>query len=946
MNDTESVAEENATLDQAEAAVQQLLASVQTNTSRALWSHLEDTATNFDGDYDDEQYSNRENPHHWIAQDDEDDEDGDRFTMMITETTNTSTTGRMILDEDDAPPSPPKRRVLQRADTPVMSNTQKKMRRSVIPQQQSSLRDFGRCHAAIQEWKSNTSRRNKKECDLQLFQALHLIAWNSPSTTLEGNFWLLLHHLRSIGEDSSTWRAIHTKQTDAPTDDFIASLACRTNLSPAALLRTCVETAPSSIRRHHCVLQWLEACFRHVLPPLPPYQASLIGHGKEGNYVTDKDPLIFRTALALFCAGRLEDARRMAREGGVGYLAALWGGSRPDDGKGNGNPNRAMWRRLLWERSDVGFFGHNDEATLVSLLGSNLFQAFGHDTSLDTWEKLVYAAIRCGWDRFEDALLHAHNTHRRQERPPYPGTQWTAAEIEHLEATHQIADMTERTAVDVAEKAPNDRVHAAGDPIRDMTAHVIRGTVPAWVTTHNSASMMDSSAPELLRLGAHWAIVLACCSSDDVVTAAPAEMVEWKDAIVLEYVRFLARQKERGGATMMILYASFLPNEMLIQELPMLLATVEEPQQRQHVLEQMQEHFADTPHLATDLLMHTVDWVINQEESMEEEEDDDNDERKMHVLLWLCQDKSHVGDAMFATNALTRQFILHNKLHAATEVVNSIVPGALVEDVFELLEAQEEEDHVLTSTYSEYTALKSYIHAMQLGHTFQTVQQEISAATQSAAIEGDTMMDTTADATHHNVTEATVARANQHRALLQATRQQMGTLLEAAEQAVEALQEVLEHPGGFLLYTPATTEVDDGRVQELEQLRHLLLPAVVQKVHDTCIRTAETVLALLQTTHRRTTTHAATTLAVTVQQLEETTTDGDATAADAVSPMTPLYWAQRALHLHHTIVNDSCCILSSNDGNDDTATMAELAVQAALLVEEYTDVLALRVLLP
>lgn len=902
---------EDDNLSQAEAAAEKLIDSLPTSrgASRSIvqpW--LQD-------DYED--------PHTWMEQDDGG-EDEERIMMMqekpFTETIDTV----MMVEEDDDdyqndenmeenttvattpidPSSPPKRRILQRADTPVTSNT-KKQKKSIVLQLHTSthiasipqfLHEYGFYHAVVRDW-----RRTKN--DENFLQSLHTLCWRRPESTLEGNFWLLLLHLHQ--HTGSLWN-VSTQSTNAETvyneiaTAITTQLAPQIHRSPNTILQELPKTCPA-LTRHRAVLDWLEACFKHILPSTIQPQSSQppsMATSEDTNILPKMEPeLFFHNALALYMAGRLDEARKLAG----GPWAALWGGGQPHSGT-TGNPNRAVWRVLI--RSLASQHQYSDACnTLLALLGTDLNQAFAAERSIDTWEKCLYAVVRCSWDRWEDFTLHEHNVHRRMSRPPYPGTQWEEEEREQLHVTQTLRTVGIEQAVEIVAASPNSCLEGPLDVVRQWTGQVLVGKEIKTLTTIAPALEELWTSPERMRFGVHWGIYLVHSLSEP-----SDEVVEWKNKLVVEYLRFLADYEDLWS--LMIVYAAFLPEHILKEVLPELLALIDDPGHRKDILNQMDEFLVSSPHIVTDLLLLTVSCVINDDEDSDEE----LDARKMNSILWLCQNPSHVGDAMVATNALLRQFLLHDKPQLATELIDSVVPSDLDQQVLALAE---ESDVFVHYSYSEYTALSEYLHAAQCWESF---QRTIGQPPQWEDAPTYNMARLTAK-------EKEIAAENQMRFKVQTIQASLEKLLESTEEVLVRFRRVLEHQGGFLQTVEAEVAEDGRRVDQLNQLRKLLLPSVIERYHKACTMTGG---ALEHVLNVATEWLGLQTVAETVQKLDEGRKE------DEDNLLTPLFWAQKANELYKDIVADDAFAISSALEPQEALRVTQRGREAALLVGEWS----------
>ncbi len=110
---------------------------------------------------------------------------------------------------------------------------------------------------------SLASREERTEIDY--LSQLQQLCWSNSSseTFLEGDFWLLLVTLRQLGLQALVWE--NDAISAASQANFLHQLACRIEETPAQLLQRLVSRqAPLVLQRRYSILQWIQACLDQV----------------------------------------------------------------------------------------------------------------------------------------------------------------------------------------------------------------------------------------------------------------------------------------------------------------------------------------------------------------------------------------------------------------------------------------------------------------------------------------------------------------------------------------------------------------------------------------------------------------------------------------------------------------------------------------------------------
>jgi hypothetical protein len=116
----------------------------------------------------------------------------------------------------------------------------------------------------------------------------------------EGDFWLLLSHLRELSLDTLIWAAdiASSHQHESSLVAYVDTLAAKVNAAPLELtqaLQLNTFDCPSLLCCCQCIMSWLEACFHQQLltGSTRPRHATIIRDSKllrhEGLPETNKD---------------------------------------------------------------------------------------------------------------------------------------------------------------------------------------------------------------------------------------------------------------------------------------------------------------------------------------------------------------------------------------------------------------------------------------------------------------------------------------------------------------------------------------------------------------------------------------------------------------------------------------------------------------------------------
>lgn len=763
----------------------------------------------------------------------------------------------------------------------------------------------------------------------------------------EGNFWSLLRYLRMVGVEA----LLLDPTTDARDEirRYIATRARRVTATPLELVGFSSSSSRSSghhLGKHHITtrsskkdnyidappmvmqrwkvfLEWLEDCHNRCLPATitRPRPGKTSSQKVDDCLITsNRQTEVVRAALNLILAGRLEDAIRMAADSGVEYLAAQWSGGIPagktitdntDTTLTVGNPRRAMWQVLMWKKAqlaaDAKKMPPTDDTALAALLSNNVRVALDQPV-LRTWERALYIMAKAVVGQWEDDLLHQHNNHRRQERPPYPGTEYEEYEKKHLQETVAVQDLTESQLIKELNGTPFEE-QLDDDPYSAaMTAFWVgQDFVQAYMNDwRQNVEQYDSS---YIRFLAHLALYLDSLTESSIRKVDFPGATEWKNSIVQVYLNQLASREELWH--MMVLYASFLPAQEILQSLPNLLMQIESYPARQELLQQM--HTFLEPGLDRAIVLAIA------ERTLEEVEYDEDlfstsvlDNHKMRIVLWFSMRSELVPDGLIYSNKLLRRFILADKLTAANQFVSEVLPEE-IKEFYKDDPLDQTQDDTRMAVDADGNAIMTTADAVAMADHFREVRKEHAALLtyldaefavgkwKGALANADAepaQVDDPIDKSHLNEEELKIAIYDQRRQLADEKRRISRKLSLAASQALEKLSKVIKFSGGWLHEDEQDRETlsdeEKSHRQELNQLRSKVIPSLILRYREICTETAAWMSSSLYDG---------------IKRLEK---DGAAVVSDLdrsnppdQSSFAPAYWTQQCIFLVDAISTET-----------------------------------------
>lgn len=744
--------------------------------------------------------------------------------------------------------------------------------------------------------------KDELQVELDFLRALNYACWDRSSDAIddsfrkEGNLWLLLYFLRQQGIASLLWDDSQSAllSYNKIISSYLESQASFVERSDKDLLDALLYNesgCPLVLKRRQRILTWLEKCFEDILPSdaTQPRKTKYLENSKlirEGLPETDKDSEIFKCVLALILSGRLTDAQKLARDSGIPWRAAVWGGGSPDDGISTGNPRRFLWKRMMWiqaEKLSGQKGGSPDEAAISALLSSNLTMALSN-SSCRSWQHGLYATIRAMLDRTEDELLHLRNTNRRRMIPYFPVAEHEQVESAYLKDTAGVAGWNERDAVHILKTAPFESMQGSDTIDRAIASFLIGKEA---TTEFMSEAVLKVENESSLRFLTHIALYMDSLASSTSQVFLDGS-VDWKNELLSQYVEHLASREDLWY--MIVLYASLLPESFVFDRLPGYLTAIESPQEREVVVHQLRELLAGDD-WDVEVLKRVVTIMLDEEDEFEDSKTvTQSDYWKMKSVDWLKYDDRHCGEALVATNRLVRQFLLAGKTSSANCFVKDI-PDEILDNVSKLVDILETdkitavEQEVrrlrLKQAHSEFIAFKAYLNALKAYELWNYVER--TSETTIAATIG------TLDESRLNAKESEIARREKCRQLISQKRDVSGNVVSAANEAQSALRAVLEHPGGWLVTEDEVVlDSDDEKRRQLElgTLRSNLVPGVVKLYQSVCSSTAEWMAVSLDD------------LALQLEQNRQSALQIlDESSLGFDSAVSPKYWAKQGIQL-------------------------------------------------
>jgi hypothetical protein len=709
----------------------------------------------------------------------------------------------------------------------------------------------------------------------------------------------------------------------------------------------------------------------------------------------ESDHQLFTSCLEYLLAGRLEDAQAYCRrQPGQTWRAAQWSGGvawgkRSSSSTATGNPARAAWKRHMWNLSQqchqvlassstTGSTSMTrccwEEAAMYAILSQDLKSCLSN-RALRTWEHGLYVSFAGMWGRMEDEVLHRHYHQRRRQfeellpsssdhhdknrfatdgrrrYPPFPGMAYEQAEVEQLQATGEIASMTEATVLRTLSVSPWEDMRGQ-DPVSIAMAAFLLGKSAILQYMQQECEQLEVMDATHLRVLTHLALYLQSLDSSAATPVILDNMVQIKNVLVDAYVQHLSQHPELWH--MLVLYSSFLPEDLILEVLPDVLTQVQHDEERRGILDQL--HGILPPGLDLVVLRRLVRLILSTSDgtppsmsggaattmmTSSTNTPSRSDMYKMKAIGWLYHDDEHMGDALVCSNILLRQFLSRLRMKSAQCFLHEYAPPLLITEqevetslpqpffqVEEDDEADDEHDNQKTLVsqdrlwskrasiaQTEFLAYQSYITAFSAFEEWKTTVKNSSPLAGSFP---DDFVDESF--VEGNSSEQAAISYMERRGLLKSKRKACEAVVGVAETARRKLMDVLTLSGGWLVEDDIVSrtqeeeeeedagmmEEEERRLEELKQLRCHHLPLVVSMLHQVCEETAMWLARLLDGCVPRLA-HSPRDVLAALDEDVVGTTDTDATAATltrSTSPLSPKYWSQHAMDICNIVADD------------------------------------------
>mmetsp|Transcript_18354 Transcript_18354/g.52428 ORF Transcript_18354/g.52428 Transcript_18354/m.52428 type:complete len:1000 (+) Transcript_18354:175-3174(+) len=791
----------------------------------------------------------------------------------------------------------------------------------------------------------------KAEVDF-LFQ-LQSFAWGQSDPNpklpvdearLEGNAWMLLARLRVLGLAAVLWAddPISSAQHQMTETMFLKQVAAQRGITDKDLLAQLhtdkQDARPLVLRRRHEIMKWIQACFDPLCSAPPPKSlrhedqqsmipdevAALIGETSPGDHRG-----LLESCLSHLFAGKMERAQQIARDHGQPWRASTFAGGQPhgiervstaedETVKSVGNPHRFLWKRQMWKNGETSLGGERDESAICSFLANDVVTCFGN-SALRTWEQCLAVVWNSAWGRMEDQVLHWNHNHRRERFPHLKQEQ------EQLLATKDLQDLSNSQIIDMLAASPYESMQGK-DEYRSAMSAILIGKDALTEYIIAITKQCEDFHVELLRFLTHLALYLdslSACSTPIILD----QLEECKNTVLFEYVKYLASQPQLWN--LLTLYASLLPDHVVLEFFPQLLAEVMENKRRKILLEQAREMFASS---GMDLrLVRQVVRLLLSEEGPSQDDDDDNDASMMmndvtksRSIEWLLQYEEHYGDALICANMLLREFFMHrddDKMESASIFVEQHLPNDLLEKAGEIV--PDVDDGIPEESYherieyakGEYLAFVSYLDAYASFGDWKDVLASNKVGDTTAASKKSKQI----NPERLTKMEAEIMRQMHVREWVKTVSEKGKNVIQAATKAQQALHDVLSLPGGWLNIDgePIDTTEDQQREQQINSIRGRYIVLAVNFYLQVCQDTASWMS----------------------KTLDDAVPSKFATHQDALqalpSSFSPAHWYQVALDAAETIASDEYDIYKSfgqADLQEFLSKMAEISVLQAMVV--------------
>ncbi|CAB9502683.1 nuclear pore complex protein [Seminavis robusta] len=781
--------------------------------------------------------------------------------------------------------------------------------------------------------------------ELEFLKTLKLLCWER-SDLREGNFWAVVAELRTLGLAALVWADDpgSLRQSVKASTAFFEINAMNVSSTPKELLEDMAGSAtgvPLILLRRKRILTALEHCFNQLVSKETNASVSIStrnsNNSDDDTNLGERSPRhmenVMKSCLSLCLAGRLQDARVLLRKAGQPWMAAKLGGGVPagfnkvvaDDNQTVemvkvGNVNRPLWKRQIWtlsQKMNKSSDALPEEAAIHSLL-ANDYRSAMENPALRSWEKGLYAILHAVWGRSEDEQLHLHNNHRRQSRPPFPGTLYEDCERAQLQATSELANLSEQGVIDMLASFDNSSRGGLDNLCQAISALLVGSSALSNYLIQETETLTNSDAEEpedmvsRLRFVTHVLLYLDSLTACTTPVSLPG-IQDAKDQALFAYVDHLANHEELWH--FLVLYASLLPEHVITSYFPTLLVRVEGAEERRIMVQQTRELL---PRLDLTLLKVVVRSILAEEDDIMTSggrEDAANnvpsrsDIRKMKAIQWLCFYPEHAGDALIAANILLRKFAAQNKLASAAMFLQDFLPAGVISVAMSSTEVNKEDNVEAVAENEIYQALVGRAKTEHV--SFQSYLKAFRAVEEWRLVIGSTpasgsAVDDKVDSSALNEREQSIAKSMERREVILQKRKVSHMIVEAADTATKDIMRVLVHDGGWLADSDADTGFKDNttegatRRQEIRALRSRMLPYAVKLYTEVC---QETALWMWNSLLDGSPVLGSSPKEVLEALDQNASMDGD-DIASTVPPISPRYWTHDALELAEIVSSD------------------------------------------
>lgn len=669
----------------------------------------------------------------------------------------------------------------------------------------------------------------EQRTELDFLSQLQQVCWSS-AFPLEGDVWMLLVSLRQLGLPALVWDNDPTSQAQnaLAVQGFAQQLVCSIHDTPERILQRLKSTdAPLVLQRRYAILVWIQTCLDQIRaepPKTRPAAPRQKTHPDDPSAAVVPEDSFLEASLGLILAGRLEEAQELARAQGQPWRAAVWAGAKPYgikktpnpktktvDTVATGNPHRFLWKRQMFRTARRA---PPAEAAIAAVLSNDVATCLANP-HLRNWSHALCATFMGVWGRIEDEILVKHNTERRKEALPFPGTEHIQKEHDQLLATSQLSAITEDRALMLLRSSPFEELKGKGVYEEAMAAFLDGKSSILEYCRKETAVVFGEDKDEDSQLAHLRFLTHLTCFLESLQVSTTSivlsDLTKRKNEVLFQYIQYLESRPELWS--MVTMYVGLLPDEKRLLWFPSMLAKVLEDFERQAFLQDMQAYF---PQDVLPILRTTVRLCLNSRAAP--------DHVKVQSLNWLLMDEAHAEEAIICSNLLLRQLFMYeddDKLDLAMQVVEDVLPEKLV--------VQCES----ASARVEHMAFLAYLEAYR---TFSLWKEHL--VTTSTRMADDLQI----DMKNLTTAEQDIAKQRLVRDWARQKRDNSQTFLKAAEDARTVLLGTLMYPGGWLSQgeddEAVTSEEQRQRLRDMKDIQSRYLALAVNLYHQVCEETA------------------------------------------------------------------------------------------------------------